>query len=163
MRKFMKLAFASVLALAATALPGASSHAVTEMKLSVISTAVDEQPVLQKVSKKRRHWRWKRRHGGGKWRHKHYSKKWGGHRKRYWRKRHRRFYRRPGIYLGLGYLGGYRRHYRDDYDYDTDYYRSSCGTIAEKERCARKFRSFNWDTCRYTTYSGHKRLCPYVR
>ena len=31
------------------------------------------------------------------------------------------------------------------------------------ERCSRKFRSFRKDTGHYTTYSGKKRLCPYLQ
>ncbi|MGI9410930.1 MAG: BA14K family protein [Hyphomicrobiaceae bacterium] len=31
------------------------------------------------------------------------------------------------------------------------------------ERCSRKFRSFKRDTGHYTTYSGKKKLCPYLR
>lgn len=32
-----------------------------------------------------------------------------------------------------------------------------------KQRCAERFLSFEWDTGLYTTYRGHKRLCPYLR
>lgn len=31
------------------------------------------------------------------------------------------------------------------------------------EKCARRYRSFEWDTGLYTTYGGEKRLCPYLR
>ncbi|RIA47458.1 BA14K family protein [Dichotomicrobium thermohalophilum] len=30
-------------------------------------------------------------------------------------------------------------------------------------KCDREFRSFEWDTGMYTTYSGHRRVCPYLR
>lgn len=33
----------------------------------------------------------------------------------------------------------------------------------DKERCAEKYRSFEWDTGEYTTYSGKKKLCPFLR
>jgi hypothetical protein len=58
---------------------------------------------------------------------------------------------------------GYNYYYYDDpgyYDYDYNY---SCGSYAAKRACARRFKSFEWDTCLYTTYGGYKRLCPYVR
>jgi hypothetical protein len=29
--------------------------------------------------------------------------------------------------------------------------------------CAQNFRSFEWNTGLYTTYSGEKRLCPYLQ
>ncbi|WP_170937144.1 BA14K family protein [Rhodomicrobium sp. R_RK_3] len=32
-----------------------------------------------------------------------------------------------------------------------------------QERCARRFKSFDWDTGRYTTYGGRSKLCPYLR
>ena len=31
------------------------------------------------------------------------------------------------------------------------------------EKCAERFRSFEWDTGMYTTYGGDRRLCPYLR
>lgn len=48
------------------------------------------------------------------------------------------------------------RYYYRDYS-DRGSYR------AAKRRCARKYRSYSWRTDRYTTYSGKKKLCPYVR
>lgn len=159
MRIFVKLAFASVLALAATAMPGASSNAAMKAPAAIDGVG-EHNPLLHEVRKKRRHWgtkRWGKKRWG-----KRSSHRWRGHRKHFSHKRRKNFHRRRGVYLGFGYLP--RRYYYDDYYYDRDaYYSSSCGTIAEKERCARKFKSFNWDTCRYTTYSGYKRLCPYVR
>jgi hypothetical protein len=157
MRLFAKLGIAGGLALAAFAMPGASSSssAATLTPLPSIDSAADHTPLLQEVRKRRRHWY-----------RKHRSRGWSRHRSRSWRKHRRRHYINPGIYLGLGLLGGYsyNRYYYDRYyDDDVSYYRSSCGTRSEKSRCARKYRSFNWNTCRYTTYSGYQRLCPYVR
>ena len=34
---------------------------------------------------------------------------------------------------------------------------------AAKIRCDRRYRSYNWRTDKFTTYSGVKKLCPYVR
>jgi Ni/Co efflux regulator RcnB len=152
MRIFMKLAFMSVLAIAAIAMPGASSNAAVKTP-AAMDAATEQSPLLHEVSKKRHHW-------GKKWWGKRSSHKWRGHKKFFRSKRHRRFYSGPSIYLRYRP----RHYYYDDYYYDEDdaYYSSSCGTVSEKERCARRFKSFNWDTCKYTTYSGHKRLCPYV-
>lgn len=159
MRVFTKLGLAGALALAAIVMPGtmASSSAANSNLLPGLGSAFDQQPLLEEV-RKRRHWRG--RHRSRKWHrwHRRRPHAWRYHRKR---RHHRRYYDRPGFYFGLGVLGGYgyNRYYDDDYYY----YRSSCGTYAEKRRCARKYRSFNWHTCLYTTYSGRKRLCPYVR
>lgn len=161
MRILMKLAFASVLALAAIALPGASSNAAMVNTLPAIDSVAGQKPLLHEVKKKKYLWLKKKKgNWSNKWAYKQHSKKWSSPKKTHWRKRRRRhYYRRPGIYFRF-----YPRYYYYDDYYDDDYYyRSSCGTYAEKKRCARKYRSFNWDTCRYTTYSGRKRLCPYVR
>lgn len=133
---FKRLVFAGALALIAFVMPGtmALTSAAMPSVMSGIDGAVEQKPLLKKVHKHRSH----------RWRH----------------RRHRRHHhRRPRFLFRFGYS---RPYYRDYYD-DRYYYRSSCGTYAEKKRCARKYRSFNWDTCRYTTYSGRKRLCPYVR
>ena len=37
------------------------------------------------------------------------------------------------------------------------------GYRAAKRRCDRRYRSYNWRTDKFTTYSGVKKLCPYVR
>ena len=149
MRVFMKLGLAGALALAAIAMSGTTSSSSAAMSNLVPGndSAVDQKPLLEKV----RHRRWRHGHRSHRWGHRH-------HRRHHHHRRHRHY--RPRFYFGLGFFGpyGYRRYYNDDY-----YYRSSCGTYEEKKRCARKFRSFNWDTCRYTTYSGYQRLCPYVR
>lgn len=77
-----------------------------------------------------------------------------------------------GIGLGLGILGGivaaeaYRPRtgrYYDDEDYDGPYYYPSGHTGDPRNVCAQNFRSFEWNTGLYTTYSGEKRLCPYLR
>jgi hypothetical protein len=152
MRIFMKLAFA-VLALMAVGLPGASSDAaVTQQTLPAIDSAAGEKPLLQEVSKKRRFW-------GKRLGSKRFSHKWR-HKKHFKNRFRKRFHRRPSIYLRLRPYPRY--YYYDDYYDDDVYYSSSCGTYEEKKLCARRFKSFDWDTCRYTTYSGHKRLCPYV-
>ena len=57
-------------------------------------------------------------------------------------------------------------YYGHPYDYYTrEYSNSGYDGVhnSAKERCARRFRSFEWDTGRYTTYGGHKKLCPYLR
>jgi hypothetical protein len=90
---------------------------------------------------------------------------------------HRRWHRRGwgrgvGIGLGLGVLGGiiaaeaYRPrpgYYYDDYEYDGPYYYPSNYGGDPRAICAQNFRSFEWRTGLYTTYSGEKRLCPYLR
>jgi hypothetical protein len=97
----------------------------------------------------------RRGHGGGGWRHR------GG--------RHRGIGIGAGI--GLGILGGiiaseaYQRpYYYDDYDYgpyDDVYDVEPAGD--PRERCAATFRSFEWNTGRYTTFAGERKLCPYLR
>ena len=149
MRVFTRFGFAVALALIAIALPGMTTQSSAAMSSMMpgIESAVDQQPLLEKVRKK------------GK-------KKWWRHRRRRHYRRHRpRFFFRFGGHRPYYYYDRYYydRYSYDRYYYDDHYYRRSCGTYAEKKRCERKYRSFNWDTCRYTTYSGRKRLCPYVR
>jgi hypothetical protein len=84
-----------------------------------------------------------------------------------------RGWRGPGIGLGLGIIGGaiianeiYRPRpgYRyDDYAYDGPYYYPSNYRGDPRRICAENFRSFEWNTGMYTTYSGERRLCPYLR
>jgi hypothetical protein len=82
-------------------------------------------------------------------------------------------HRGPGISagIGLGIIGGiiaseaYRGPYyydSDDYPYD-DTYDASPYRDDPREACAARFQSFEWRTGLYTTYSGEKRLCPYLR
>jgi hypothetical protein len=81
----------------------------------------------------------------------------------------------PGLGLGLG-LGlftgavianeAYRPrpgYYYDDYAYDGPYYAPSGYGGDPRALCADNFRSFEWRTGMYTTYSGERRLCPYLR
>jgi hypothetical protein len=72
----------------------------------------------------------------------------------------------PGVlpWLGAGIIAGaiianQRREPRY-YEYYEPYYDDG---IDAYELCARRFRSFEWDTGLYTTYAGYKRLCPYLR
>jgi BA14K-like protein len=59
------------------------------------------------------------------------------------------------IYYGYPYSYDYGRGYPHPGDAGAPY--------SAKERCARRFKSFEWDTGRYTTYGGDERLCPYLR
>jgi hypothetical protein len=78
-----------------------------------------------------------------------------------------------GIGLGLGLFGGavianeaYRPrpgYYYDDADYDGPYYAPSGYGGDPRALCADNFRSFEWRTGMYTTYSGERRHCPYLR
>lgn len=76
-----------------------------------------------------------------------------------------------GIGIGLGILGGivaaeaYRPrpgYYYDDQVYDGPYYAPSGYSGDPRTLCAQNFRSFEWNTGLYTTYSGERRLCPYL-
>ena len=81
----------------------------------------------------------------------------------------------PGALLGLGVgvaVGSiiadrtYRPrpgHYYDEAAYDGPYYYPSDFRGDPREICAQNFRTFEWRTGLYTTYSGEKRLCPYLR
>jgi hypothetical protein len=79
----------------------------------------------------------------------------------------------PGVGIGLGILGGAiianelyrprRGYYYDDYAYEGPYYRPSGYSGDPRRLCAQNFRSFEWRTGLYTTYSGEKRLCPYLQ
>lgn len=88
--------------------------------------------------------------------------------------RHRRGWG-PGPWLGLGagvVIGTIianeayrprRGYYYDDYEYQGPYYYPSGYSGDPRSICAQNFRSFEWNTGLYTTYSGEKRLCPYLR
>jgi len=97
-----------------------------------------------------------------------------------WGYRRYPYYRRgwgwgPGPWLGLGagvVIGSiianeaYRPrpgYYYDDYAYQGPYYYPSGYTGDPRAICAQNFRSFEWNTGLYTTYSGERRLCPYLR
>jgi len=56
-----------------------------------------------------------------------------------------------------------RGYYYDDYAYDGPYYYPSNYSGDPRAICAQNFRSFEWRTGLYTTHSGEKRLCPYLR
>jgi hypothetical protein len=89
-------------------------------------------------------------------------------------RRHRRGWG-PGPWLGLGagvVIGTIianeayrprRGYYYDDYAYDGPYYYPSGYTGDPRAVCAQNFRSFEWRTGLYTTYSGEKQLCPYLK
>jgi BA14K-like protein len=79
----------------------------------------------------------------------------------------------PWIGLGAGVVAGaiiadqaYRPragYYYDDYAYSGPYYYPSAYRGDPRTICAQNFRSFEWGTGLYTTYTGEKRLCPYLR
>ncbi len=78
-----------------------------------------------------------------------------------------------GLGIGAGIIAGAiiadqayrprRGYYYDDYAYDGPYYYPSQYSGDPRVVCAENFRSFEWRTGLYTTYSGEKRLCPYLR
>ena len=75
--------------------------------------------------------------------------------------------------LGAGVVAGaiiadeaYRPHpghFYDEGPYDGPYYYSANYSGDPREICAQNFRSFDWRTGYFTTYSGERRLCPYLR
>ena len=84
----------------------------------------------------------------------------------------RRFGRGLGVGLGIGVLGAiiaseaYRPragYYDDNYAYDGPYEEPADFTGDPRSLCAQRFRSFEWNTGLYTTLSGEKRVCPYLR
>jgi hypothetical protein len=88
--------------------------------------------------------------------------------------RYRRYHhygrgRGVGVGIGLGIIGGIlaTEAYRSapGYAYDEDVYDGPPPGFSgdPRELCARNFRSFEWNTGLYTTYSGEKKLCPYLR
>lgn len=78
-----------------------------------------------------------------------------------------------GLGVGAGIVAGaiiadraYRPrpgYYYDDDAYDGPYYYPSGYAGDPRVICAENFRSFEWRTGLYTTYSGEKRVCPYLR
>jgi hypothetical protein len=79
----------------------------------------------------------------------------------------------PWIGFGAGVVAGaiiadqaYRPrpgYYYDDYAYAGPYYYPPGYHGDPRVICAQNFRSFEWKTGMYTTQSGEKRLCPYLR
>ena len=79
----------------------------------------------------------------------------------------------PWPWIGLGVVAGaiiadqaYRPHpghYYDEGPYDGPYYYPSDYRGDPRTICAQNFRSFEWRSGYYTTYSGERRLCPYLR
>ena len=75
--------------------------------------------------------------------------------------------------LGAGVVAGaiiadeaYRPHpghYYDEGPYDGPYYYPANYRGDPREICQQNFRTFEWRTGLYTTPSGEKRLCPYLR
>lgn len=85
---------------------------------------------------------------------------------------HNGFGRGLGVGLGLGVLGAIiaSEAYGPPPGYDEDDYAHAgppgapADTAADpRTLCARHFRSFEWNSGLYTTHSGEKRLCPYLR
>lgn len=75
---------------------------------------------------------------------------------------HHRRGHNSGAYFDLDVTGAVLDGALDDEDYGYDEGPSYAGSSAMR-RCAARFRSFEWDTGRYTTYGGDRRLCPYLR
>jgi hypothetical protein len=73
-----------------------------------------------------------------------------------------------GIGLGIGIIGGLiaADAYRSDPAYAADEEVvdvPAADTGDPRVLCAEKFRSFEWKTGLYTTNSGEKKLCPYLK
>jgi hypothetical protein len=54
-------------------------------------------------------------------------------------------------------------HYYDEGPYDGPYHYPAGFRGDPREICLQNYRTFEWRTGLYTTYSGQKRLCPYLR
>ncbi len=71
------------------------------------------------------------------------------------------------IGLGVGIIGGliaadaYRS--APAYADEEEVYDAPPSSGDPREQCAREFRSFDWDSGSYTTYSGERKLCPYLK
>lgn len=65
-----------------------------------------------------------------------------------------------GAGVAVGVIGSIIAHGAAEAHRDRDYYDDE---EWRWRKCDREFRSFEWDTGMYTTYSGHRRLCPYLR
>jgi hypothetical protein len=89
-----------------------------------------------------------------------------GHRGHHHHHRHR--HRGVGVGIGLGIIGGLiaADAYSDPgYVYDDEVYDAPPAdyTGDPSALCAEKFRSFEPSTGLYTTYSGEKKPCPYLK
>ena len=81
-------------------------------------------------------------------------------------------YRGYGYGIGAGIVAGAiiadyayrprRGYYYDTYAYDGPYYYPADYRGDPRDICARHFKSFEWRTGYYTTYSGEHRMCPYL-
>ena len=79
---------------------------------------------------------------------------------------HDGFGRGLGVGLGIGILGAIMA--REVYGPHPAYEEAPSGATAEdggdpRHWCAQHFRSFEWNSGLYTTPSGEKRVCPYLR
>jgi hypothetical protein len=81
--------------------------------------------------------------------------------------RHRHRGGNLAIGLGLGIIGGLiaAEAYRGAPAYadDEEFYEGPASAGDPRELCAQEFQSFEWNTGLYTTFSGEKKLCPYLR
>jgi hypothetical protein len=69
----------------------------------------------------------------------------------------------PGAAIGLGIAGAVIAGALDDEEGYDDGPTYSAYSDSGVRRCAAQFRSFEPDTGMYTTYSGERRMCPYLR
>jgi hypothetical protein len=100
------------------------------------------------------------RHYGG---HRHHGYRNHGH-----RHHHRHYGRGVGVGIGLGIIGGLiaaDAYSNPGYVYDEEVYDAPPPDYTGDPRalCAEKFRSFEPSTGLYTTYSGEKKTCPYLK
>jgi hypothetical protein len=86
----------------------------------------------------------------------------------YGHRHHRHGGRNLAIGLGIGVIGGliaadaYRN--APAYADDEEVYDAAPAADGDpRELCAQEFQSFEWKTGLYTTYSGKKERCPYLR
>jgi hypothetical protein len=112
--------------------------------MSQIGTMQDLQKndaTVQKVDRRGRRWGKRGWDNDRRWRGNRYNRRW---------RRDNDF--NPGVAIGLGILGALIAN-----GHSESYAHSAM------QRCDDRFRSFEWDTGRYTTYGGDSVLCPYLR